>query len=336
MTCLLFQNVGGINSGFQSDAATTKGGEAVLPDEPTVSLPPPSLWPVWVISLARMPKRIKRFFAKTAAKEEFPRLVEFSATDGISLDVCHDERVTPLARLRTRDGTGRRSHSDLQTAGMVGLYISHVELWRAFLATGEPVGIVLEDDAVVHEGLAERMSLALRGMPAVAQWDIWLLGTVGIHAHVKAEEGEWDEGWGFVTAWWGTQAYAITRRGATRLLAHAYPTDAQIDAYMAHMAALGEVVVVTRTNKDVDVPQFAWWQQSTSIQKFELFCDTCSLPNDFTLAADNNMLLAMGGVAGVILGTILPALASLYSRYAAVPTAGVFYGLFFPKTKRRS
>jgi GR25 family glycosyltransferase involved in LPS biosynthesis len=290
----------------------------------------PASWPVWVISLARLPKRIKRFRAKTDAFSEFPRIAEFPATDGNVLDFLRDKRVTPLARLRTHDGSGRRSHSDLQTAGMAGLYISHVELWKEFLASGEAVGIVLEDDAVVNEGLAARMEAIVRNMPSPSHWDVWLLGTVGIHMQTAAS-GEWEAGWDKVTAWWGTQAYALTRHGAAKLLAHAYPTDAQIDAYMANMATLGEIVVVTRSSKDIDVPQFAWWQQSTSIQKFELFCDTCSLPNDFSLAADNNMLVALGGLAGFLLALIVPAVIAL-CRLALPP----LYLTLWPKSKRRS
>jgi GR25 family glycosyltransferase involved in LPS biosynthesis len=298
----------------------------------TWPLPPPSSWPLWVITLARLPARLRRFRAKTEAYTEFPRLVEFPATDGRALDVPRDDRVTPLARVRTRDGAGRRSHSDLQTAGMIGLYVTHVELWKAFLASGEPVGIVLEDDAVVGAGTAAAMRAAIATMPPPSAWDVWLLGTVAVQAARAPPEG-FDDGWQLVTAWWGTQAYALTRRGAQALLAHAYPTDAQIDAYMAHMAALGEVVVVTRARGDVDIPQFAWWQQSTSIQKFELWCDTCSLPDDFSLRADNAALIGLGLAAGVALGVAAPL---LVAAVRAIPPLAALSNALFPHRKRRA
>jgi len=291
---------------------------------------PPASWPVWVISLARMPSRIKRFRAKTAAYAEFARLAEFPATDGRALDVARDERVAPLARLRTRDQAGRRSHSDLQTPGMVGLYVSHVALWKEFLATGDAVGVVLEDDAAVAPGTAERMRAAVAGMPPPGEWDVWLLGTVAVQAS-RAAPAAFGPEWVGVTAWWGTQAYAVTRRGAAALLAHAYPANAQIDAYMAHMAALGEVLVLARASRDVDIAQFAWWQQSTSIQKFELFCDVCSLPDDFSAAADNARLAAWGAAAGAAAGVALP-LALALCR--ALPPPAVLLAMVLPKSKR--
>jgi len=90
---------------------------------------------------------------------------------------------------------------------------------------------------------------------------------------------------------------------------------------------------VTRVSKDVDIPQFAWWQQSTSIQKFELWCDTCSLPNDFSLLADNAYLAALGLAAGCALGALTPLLLSLW-RVAPSPAA--LYNAVFPHRKRRA
>ena len=72
--------------------------------------------------------------------------------DGRTLSVVTERRISSRSRVRSRDTADRRSHSDLQTLGMAGLYISHVDVWAAFLASGEEVGLVLEDDAVVARG----------------------------------------------------------------------------------------------------------------------------------------------------------------------------------------
>jgi GR25 family glycosyltransferase involved in LPS biosynthesis len=256
-----------------------------------------------------MAQRLKNFRQHSHAFEELPRLQEFPATDGRTLDVAHDERISVQARLRMAEGSGRRSHSDLQTPGMAGLYISHVEVWKAILASGEPVGIVLEDDAVVSLGTAERMLALQQGMPEPGSWDVWLLGTVAIMGRGQppagfpgAEAGAGSSsgaGWIGVTEWWGTQAYAVSRRGAAALLAHAYPMDVQVDAFMAQMAAMGEITVVSRASTaDLDIPQFAWWQQTTTLQKFELMCDVCDLPNDFSVAQDTAGLATRGLLLG--------------------------------------
>ena len=235
--------------------------------------PPPREWPAWVITLARTPGRLQRFKRSSHAYAEFPRLAEFPATDGRLLDiVAEGHRLSARARVRTRDVAGRRAHSDLQTLGMAGLYVSHVDVWRAFLDSGEPLGLVLEDDAVVPQGVAARIEAALQGVPPPDAWDVWLVGALALRATGTAPPG-FPPGWVSVTDWWGTQAYVVTRRGAAALLAHAYPADAQIDAYMAQMAALGEVIALSRQPLDVDIPQFAWYTLGgTTVQCVVFFC----------------------------------------------------------------
>ena len=99
--------------------------------------------------------------------------------------------------------------------------------------------------------------------------------------------------------WWGTQAYLLTRRGATHLLAHAYPADAQIDAYMAQMATLGEVRVLSYTG--VDIPQFPWYTLGgTTVQLYAIYCDACDLPNTFSMGGENAWWRGVGVVLGVM------------------------------------
>jgi GR25 family glycosyltransferase involved in LPS biosynthesis len=316
------------------------------------SYPSPHTWPAWVITLARTPARLQRFKRSSAAFLEFPRLVEFAATDGRSLDVISEGRLSTRARVRTRDVSGRRAHSDLQTLGMAGLYVSHVDVWKAFLDSGEPLGLVLEDDAVVPVGVGARIEAALAGMPPPDTWDVWLVGALALRATGGAPPGL-PPGWVTVTDWWGTQAYVVTRRGAAALLAHAYPADAQIDAYMAQMAALGEVVALSRQPLDVDIPQFAWYTLGgTTVQcvekracpfpphthttsshlmhppprthpspplqtcrQYQIWCDTCDLRKDFSLEEEESWLRNMGLAFGAVSGAALVALWPLLLAY---------------------
>ena len=142
-------------------------------------------------------------------------------------------------------------------------------------------------------------------MPPASDWDVWLLGTIGLRRTLAPPPpfASSSPHWVGVEDWWGTQAYMVTRRGATALLGHAYPMDAQIDAYMAHMAALGEVLVLTRS--DIDIPQFPWYttfystvQQTTSLS--ELLCDACSLPNGFSTVADDAFWVRAGAGSGFL------------------------------------
>jgi len=113
---------------------------------------------------------------------------------------------------------------------MAGLYISHVDVWKLFLDSGEEVGLVLEDDAVVSTGFGALVDKVVAGgVPSPEGWDVWLVGALALRS-VRPPPPSFPPGWVAVTDWWGTQAYLITRRGAAKLLAHAYPADAQIDA----------------------------------------------------------------------------------------------------------
>ncbi len=268
-----------------------------------------------MITLARTPGRLQRFKRSSHAYEEFPRLKEFQATDGRTLDVVSDLRISARSRVRSRDSADRRSHSDLQSLGMSGLYISHVEVWREFLASGEAVGLVLEDDAVVERGTGAAIDAALAGMPPPDTWDIWLVGALALRSSHPAPQ-PFGPGWLGVTDWWGTQAYVLTRRGAAALLAHAYPADAQIDAYMAHMAALGEVTALSRPG--VDIPQFAWYTLGgTTVQMYAIYCDACDLPNSFTMAGENARLRLLGLLAGAVAAALWLPCMSLRRRCIA-------------------
>jgi len=49
--------------------------------------------------------------------------------------------------------------------GEFGCYHSHLGMWRAFLETGAPVALVLEDDYVFHPDFLDAIDLALQIRP---------------------------------------------------------------------------------------------------------------------------------------------------------------------------
>jgi GR25 family glycosyltransferase involved in LPS biosynthesis len=257
----------------------------------------------WVISLARTPHRYAVFRANSWAHQVFPRLAAFAATDGLALDVARDARISAHGRAAILRGE-RRSHSGLATRGMAGLYVSHVDVWRAFLASGEPVGLVFEDDALVQADAGPRFDAALRALPnSTLAWDLdlWLLGVVAVLEERPAARAL-GPGWTRVTNFFGTQAYLLTRRGAQRLVAHAYPMTDQIDAYMARMAALGEVVALKREDGLVDFPQFVFGPLAgvwSTVQ--QSYCDMCSLPPDWSRAHDEAGWQRCGAALGAAL-----------------------------------
>jgi hypothetical protein len=192
----------------------------------------------------------------SSADKVFPKLKVFDAIDGKKLDLIADDRVSANGRVITAgNGATRRRHADVASPGMIGLYISHVDVWRAFLESGAPVGVVFEDDARVPADAAIHFNKLLQSMPPADTWDVWFLGLLRMFESAPAPRS-FGPGWVRPTSFYGTQAYLVTRRGAQRLIDHAYPCTMQVDAFMATMSRLGQIVAVTRTDETVQWSQF--------------------------------------------------------------------------------
>lgn len=141
------------------------------------------------------------------------------------------------------------------SAGALGNALSHHKLWLEAAAATEPMFIV-EDDACLRADFAAQTTGALAQIPA--DWDIVFLGynTNAIVA-VQSRDGlktllHFDEGAkrnaNYFTAFardpapaptpllcfqaWGTLAYAISPRGAARLLKVCFPLSGANDIFM--------------------------------------------------------------------------------------------------------
>lgn len=278
----------------------------------------------WVISLERTPLRYKMFTTTSYAHSEFPKLLKHAAVDGKQLDIHSESRISVASRSSVVSGE-RKSHSELATTGMAGLYISHVDVWNACLnQTRSDICVVFEDDAYVPAGAGPVFDSVLAALPEGADWDCWLLGVVAVLEHV-APSRLFPPGWTRVTNWFGTQAYAVTRAGAAKLLQHAYPMTAQIDAYMAQMSALGEIVTVYRLDKAVDYPQFGVWSVTT-VQQVGGGCAKCDLPVTWDRKEDE-MGWQLTGVAVGAMITLIP------WQALATSTTASFYRLRSCRTR---
>lgn len=141
------------------------------------------------------------------------------------------------------------------SAGALGNALSHHKLWLEAAAAPEAT-FVAEDDACLRAGFADQAADALAQLPA--DWDIVFLGynTNAIVA-VQSRDGlktllHFDEGAkrnaNYFTAFardqapaptplmcfqaWGTLAYAISPRGAARLLKVCFPLSGANDIFM--------------------------------------------------------------------------------------------------------
>ena len=141
------------------------------------------------------------------------------------------------------------------SAGALGNALSHHRLWLQAAAASEPT-FIFEDDACLRADFAAQAAGALAQIPA--DWDLVFLGynTNAIVA-VQSRDGlktllHFDEGAkrnaNYFTAFardpapaptplhcfqaWGTLAYAISRRGAARLLKACFPLSGANDIFM--------------------------------------------------------------------------------------------------------
>ena len=129
------------------------------------------------------------------------------------------------------DAWPRTSTEQIKGLGAVGCYLSHLVLWKEFLASSSEVALIMEDDVdPSHAGdLARNVSWL---MARAEQWDIGLLGWVGtLHDPHK----------GFM----GTHAYMLNRGGATDLVASSLPLTKQVDFYINEQIRNNKLRLVT-------------------------------------------------------------------------------------------
>jgi GR25 family glycosyltransferase involved in LPS biosynthesis len=134
----------------------------------------------------------------------------------------------------------RRSHYEIDRAGAIGCSLSHFGVWRGLLNSGASAVIVFEDDLEIPVDLRRRLERLCAMLPA--DWDVIQLHATrfdsGLDCRPDARLGG-DGRWHTCQSLMGAHAYMVSRRGAEKLLARAYPIELHVDAYMAFLARLG-------------------------------------------------------------------------------------------------
>ncbi len=173
-----------------------------------------------VVSLARRPDRWQAALTNLA-RCGISEPMRAAAVDGRALE------ADLIARLLVEPASVDRPLEEyLQlTRPAVGCFLSHLAIWRAFLASGEERVLVLEDDAVPGPEFApERNRAIMQAMPRDA--DILLLGCTIMDG---LAEPTGDARFSRVYYYNGTFAYLLTRQGAYALLPRMLPVRTHID-----------------------------------------------------------------------------------------------------------
>jgi GR25 family glycosyltransferase involved in LPS biosynthesis len=211
-----------------------------------------ALPPAVCISLERRPDRwanIKR--SADAAGLPLERLV---AVDAKAFDAIHHPAVSVGTAHNIQEGL-RRSHYEIDAPGAIGCSLSHFAAWKKLVDSGEVAMIIFEDDVEIPDDIKPRLTHVMASLPD--QWDMVTFYmtrfTTGITGCKPAGDG---------TEWWtcrslmGAHAYMLSRRGAEKLLARAYPIELHVDAYMAYMGRLGEITILRHPLIDIAPDDF--------------------------------------------------------------------------------
>jgi glycosyl transferase family 25 len=110
--------------------------------------------------------------------------------------------------------------------GKLGVYASHLEVWRKFIASSHEVALILEDDVVFHSDFMEALSTAV---DARDHWDIVRFNA--IRAKLPVTQGLLGRYRlnAYIGPFTGNATYLIKREVAERLLTKLYPQTRALD-----------------------------------------------------------------------------------------------------------
>ena len=233
--------------------------------------------PTYVINMNERRDRWKRFTSQPAI-ETFAHLKRFSAVNGKKLrNYRRDRRLSIRTKLNISRNY-RRSHYEIATLGAVGSSMSHIAIWKTFVASGAPFCIVLEDDAILTGAQLKEINDVRSSLPH--GWGVWILGCYLPNLIVKPLVKPWTQVYNFTAA----HAYMITRHAAMALLEEAFPIETHIEYYMTGASLLKDILMVNRTDINLeffrkDGPRTV---DSNTSQHKKTGCPTCAIPDDYT------------------------------------------------------
>ena len=196
--------------------------------------------PVVCLNLDRRPDRWERIQHSPGFKS-FPHIERWSGTDGKTIDIKNDQRVSVLVKHNIAKHT-RRGHEFIDTAGAVGCYLSHASVYEWFAKSNDQVILIFEDDVALPAGSYERIKDYVAKTQLLQdsnKWDVWMLGPNIAEGSPDPSDGNVIDIKAFVLA----HAYFVSRRGVDKLLKNIYPIELHIDGYMSYLCRLNELSV---------------------------------------------------------------------------------------------
>jgi len=201
------------------------------------------------ISLDRRPDRWTKF--KAGADAAGVHVQRLSAVDAKEFDAVNHSAISLLTAHNIKFGV-RRAHYEIDTGGAVGATLSHIKSWNYLINGTAPALVVFEDDAILPPDFKKRLDQVVAELPA--EWDIITFYNTQFGNGSGCEPDPKVAPLQSCTGQMGAHAYMISRRGAQRMLARAYPIEIHVDAYMAFMARMGHIQMLWNPAMQVEQP----------------------------------------------------------------------------------
>jgi GR25 family glycosyltransferase involved in LPS biosynthesis len=240
----------------------------------------------YCINLKNRTDRWDNFSSQPAIKDikERHHFERFEAVSGSTVDVQNDSRIS-LRTKRNIKESARREHSDINTAGAIGCYLSHTDLWRKVADGSKPFAIIFEDDTRLPDNFLatfERCFYDNNLLPDMP--DVWTF-SYGWWFYYQAKGKKYPQDipenvrgpWILNTCPGGLNGYFITKEGAKKLLDTAFPIDMHVDMYICMCAELRRVKCVAHKKLILSLLS----ESEKSDIQLQTECAICDLPSDY-------------------------------------------------------
>lgn len=156
----------------------------------------------------------------------FKNTIKFQAIDADNININDKNIIHPFTQMTIKN----KISDDLffiQSQGVIGCSLSHINLWKKCIKLNEPI-VIIEDDIHFTDEVKKPLIEALRNIPKNADF----ASLMNIPINIKYEK--FNDMWNKINGprFFGMQVYYITPRGASILLKDSLPIVTHIDHWV--------------------------------------------------------------------------------------------------------
>lgn len=194
-----------------------------------------------VINLDRDTQRLETFQRKYNARGIYPQRQPAVYGTDLNLKQLMDEHVIDSSIVHHMKH-GRTIHSQINTMGAIGCYLSHVNVWNRLLSDElHDMYMVFEDDCdtptVPIEEINRYVNETIQLHP---EWDLIYIGYLRDYGTTRHEEVGCNQ-LRIADSVFGAHAYLLNKKGARKCLAHAFPIVFHVDWFLSYQCSSGRV-----------------------------------------------------------------------------------------------